>query len=146
MTSPYETNAFEDVKITWSFKKGKCKKRIYKKNIKATKLATLENSIEIDITSGKMEDMNNIRCMKVREAYNQHRDIASEFIKKIQIYMNPQSRKLINNVCKQWNIDPDEIEQFYLGEYLKKEKQEKRVLSKMAADFIEEYKNSIRKN
>lgn len=137
LSSPYENNAFENMKITWKFKR-------IQPNTNGMELKTLEDNIKITITSDELRDNNNITAMKINEAYNQHKDIASEFIKKVQIYMNPQSQKLIKMMCTKWSIKSTDIERFYFGQYLSKEKQGKRVLSKMAGDFMEEYKKNIR--
>lgn len=133
MASPYEENAFENMKFSW--------KLSGLSNSDEMTLRDLSNNIKINISSNKTEDLNNIEIMKLNDAYTYHKDYASEIIKKMQIYLNPDSKKLIQSIAFNNNISNDEIEHFYFGVYLDKTKDIDRILTKMVRDFMEEYKN-----
>ncbi|GEQ19067.1 MULTISPECIES: hypothetical protein [Clostridium] len=79
--------------------------------------------------------------MKLNEAYNYHKDYASEIIKKIQCYLNEDSKKLINSIAFKNGISNAEIERFYFGTYLNGDKATSRILVKMVRDFIDQYKS-----
>ncbi len=141
LTSPYEKDAYNDLKITWDYGNFSNKKEQNDK----LKLKELEKNIEIKIHSSKPKDNNNIEVMKLLEAYNQHKDYASEVIKKMHIYMNKDAQKLISAMCKKIGISSNEIERFYFANYLDKEQLAKRPLSKMTNDFFVEYKEFCKK-
>ncbi|OCB00109.1 hypothetical protein [Clostridium beijerinckii] len=132
MSSPYEENAFKDIEITWKLAGGN--------NSDEKTLKELCNEIEINIKSDKEADINNITIMKIDEAYNYHKDYASEIIKKIQTYLNEDSKKLIQSIAFKNLISDDEIERFYFGTYLDEAKNTDRILSKMVRDFTKQYK------
>lgn len=132
-TSPYEDNAFQGVIVKWK----------YSKNLdehKKVNLKCLEDNIEIVVQSTKQADKNNIEQMKINEAYSQHKDYASELIKKMQIYMNKNNQELISKVCKSGKIGKEEVERFYFGQYLDMDEQIQRPMDKMTRDFLEQYK------
>ncbi|WP_291648010.1 hypothetical protein [Clostridium sp.] len=132
MSSPYEKNAFENVKINW--------KLFNDNNPDEKALKELCKEIQINIKSNKEADMNNITIMKLNEAYNCHKDDASEIIKRIQTYLNESSKKLIQSITVKNAISDDEIEQFYFGMYLDEAKDTNKILSKMVRDFTKQYK------
>lgn len=133
MASPYEKNAFENMKITWKLSNPN--------NTDEETLRELSDNIQININSNRAEDINNIKIMKLNEAYDCHKDYASEIIKKMQIYLNEDSKKLIQSIAFKNGISDDEIERFYFGTYLDETKDIDRILSKMVRDFMEQYKN-----
>lgn len=135
MTSPYEDNAFNNMKIKW--------KLAIDKNMKEENVKALTSDIEIFIDSDVTEDQKNISIMKLNEAYNKHKDYASEVIKKIQTYLNEDSKYLIQTIAFNNKISSDEIEHFYLGTYVDKNKKIDRILEKMIRDFVEQYKNEV---
>lgn len=138
MSSPYEKNAFENVEITW---------KLFGSNSPDTKtLKELCNEIEINIKSNKEADINNITIMKIDEAYNCHKDYASEIIKRIQTYLNEDSKKLIQSIAFKNVISDDEIERFYFGTYLDETKDTDRILSKIVRDFTKQYKKMKKSN
>lgn len=138
MVSPYQEKAFENLKITWKYKGSTSntkKKYDYKHSLK-----NLEDRIEIEILTTSDAEQNNISEMKITEAYEHHKDYASEIINKVKTYTNPEAQKLICNVLKSTGITTDEVERFYFGNYTKEEDLQRRPLSKMTRDFYEEYK------
>ena len=132
MASPYEENAFETMEIKWRLSNSS--------NCNQETLRELCDNIQINIISNKIEDINNIEVMNLNEAYNHHKDYASEIIKKIQTYMNDDSKKLIKSIAFKNGISDDEIERFYFGTYLDERDDTDRILSKMVRDFMKQYK------
>ena len=132
MSSPYEENAFENMEITWRLFDGS--------NPDEKTLRELSNSIQIKISSNKVGDTNNIKIMKLNEAYNYHKDYASEIIKKMQSYLDEDSKKLIQSIAFKNAISDDEIEYFYFGTYLDDARDTDRILTKMVRDFAKQYK------
>lgn len=134
MASPYKNGAFKDLRITWDYGKDSDQDKYDEK----FSLAALEEMIEIKIETSKEEEQNNLTSMKIKEAYQQHRDYASEVIKKARIYTNPEAQKLICDISASVGITPEEVERFYLGNYLDENDIKKRPLSKMTKDFYQE--------
>lgn len=134
MASPYKDEAFKDLRITWDYTKGADQDKYSEKG----SLATLEEMIEIRIETFKKDEQHNLTSMKIEEAYQQHRDYASEVIKKIMTYTNQATRKLICDIGASVGITSEEVEQFYLGNYLDENDLKKRPLSKMTKDFYQE--------
>lgn len=139
MTSPYKENAFKNLKITWNYKNVEKENEDKKYSLKA-----LEDLIEIEIVGSDESEEQNLSGMKIKEAYQEHRDYASEIINKIEIYCNPDAQKLICNICSSKGITPDEVERFYFGNYLEEIDLKKRPLSKLTMDFYQAYKNEIK--
>ena len=135
MASPYSQKAFENLRISWNYKGVLDEKKYSKKD----SLKTLEQMIEIKIITSEDTEENNISKMKIKEAYQQHVDYASEIISKVKTYVNSESQKLICNICASAGITPGEVERFYFGNYVKEFELKNRPLSKMTKDFYEEY-------
>lgn len=131
MSSPYEENAFENMEITWRLFDGS--------NPNEKTLRELSNVIQINIESNKAGDINNIKIMELNEAYNYHKEYASEIIKKMQSYLDEDSKKLIQSIAFKNAISDDEIEYFYFGTCLDEAKNTDRILSKMVRDFAKQY-------
>lgn len=134
MASPYKDEVFKDLRITWDYRKDSGQDKYSEKD----SLATLEEMIEIKIETCKEDEQHNLTSMKIKEAYQQHRDYASEIIKKARTYTNPEAQKLICDIGASVGITSEEVERFYLGNYLDENDLEKRSLSKMTKDFYQE--------
>lgn len=134
MASPYKDGVFKDLRITWDCKKGDGHDKYSEKD----SLTALEEMIEIRIETSKNDERNNLEIMKLKEAYQQHRDQACEIIKKAKIYTNPEAQKLICNISTSEGITPEEVERCYLGNYLDENNLKQRPLSKMMRDFYQE--------
>lgn len=134
MVSPYQDGAFKDLRITWSYRKDAGQDKCGTNG----SLTTLEEMIEIKIETPEEDERHNLDSMKIEEAYEQHRDYAGEIIKKAMIYTNPEAQKLICAIGASAEITPEEIERFYLGNYLDENDLKKRPLSKMTKDFYQE--------
>lgn len=141
MASPYSHGAFENLRITWNYKGTSDEKRWNVNN----SLKALEDMIEIEIKTCDNGEKENLSKMKIAEAYQQHKDYAAEIIQKVKTYVNPDNQKLICSICESAGIASDEVERFYLGNYLEEVNLTKRPLSKMTRDFYEEYKQSIKR-
>lgn len=141
MASPYKDGVFKDLRITWDYKKGDGHDKYSEKD----SLTTLEEMIEIRIETSENDEQHNLEIMKLKEAYQQHRDHAGEIIKKAKVYTNPEARKLICNISASVGITSEEVERFYLGNYLEENDLKQRPLSKMTRDFYREIQ-SIPKN
>lgn len=96
MASPYKDGAFRDLHLSWDYKKGSAGR--------GKGLAGLEDDIEIKIITPERSEQRNIEKLKLKEAYTQHRDYAAEMIKKLEIYGDPVSRKLICDIYKNAGI------------------------------------------
>lgn len=143
ITSPYKENAFNNFKISWEYGKyggGGIKYN----NIKS--LINLERDIKIVLRPSCIEEQNNIESMNIEDAYNQHKDYASEIIKKVRIYSNKHSQKLIIAMGKQVGIKTSEVERFYLGNYVDETQLGNRILSKLTSDFYLEYMEYIKRS
>lgn len=134
--SPYKERAFEKLRITWEYE-GREDDTRYEEN---DNLDELEKNINIKILTSNQSEESNISEMKILEAYQEHKDYASEVIKKVKTYANPKAQKLISDICDSVEITPDEITRFYFGNYIEEADLKKRPLSKMTRDFYEEYK------
>lgn len=134
MASPYKDGAFKDLRITWDYRKDADQNKYSEKD----SLATLEEMIEIKIETFKEDEQHNLTSMKIKEAYQQHRDYASEIIKKARTYTNPEAQKLICDISASVGITPEEVERFYLGNYSDENDLNKRPLTKMTKDFYQE--------
>lgn len=141
MASPYKDRAFQDLRITWDYSGGAGQDKYEENN----SLAILEEMITIRIETAERDEQHNLVGMKITEAYQQHRDYASEIIKKARIYTNPEAQKLICDLGESVGIAPEEIERFYLGNYLDESDLKKRPLSKMTKDFYQEITRAIRR-
>ena len=128
MASPYKDGAFKDLRITWDY-------AAHDKYSEKGSLTELEEMIEIKIETDSKDEQCNLTDMKIEEAYQQHRDYASEIIKKARTYANPEAQKLICNIGTSVGITPEEVERFYLGNYMDENDLKKRPLSKMTKDF-----------
>ena len=133
MISPYKDNAFENFKISWEYNS--------ENEDGDNNLINLENDIKITLKPSCIGEKNNIDSMKIEDAYNQHRDYAAEIIKKVRIFSNKDSQKLIVAMGKKAGIKINEIERFYFGNYVDEKQLEKRILSKLTRDFYLEYLN-----
>lgn len=131
MASPYKLRAFEDLHITWDYRHSGGEER----DTESDGLRALEEKIDIKIETPVRAERHNLCKMKISEAYEQHKDYASEMIKKIKTYTNPETQKLICSIGESVGITPDEVERFYLGNYLDEADMKKRSLAKMARDF-----------
>lgn len=139
--SPYKENAFGDLKISWEYNSSRggrfnCNSR--------TRLTDLEKDIKIILETSCIEEKNNIEFMNIEEAYNQHKDYAAEIIKKVRIFSNRNTKKLIVAMAKDVGIKSYEVERFYLGNYVEDEQLENRILSKLTSDFYKEYKEYVK--
>lgn len=134
MASPYKVGGFKDLRFTWDYREDADQDKYSEKG----SLATLEEMIEIKIETSKEDEQHNLTSMKIQEAYQQHRDYASEIIKKVMTYTNPETQKLICNIGASVGITLEEVERFYLGNYLDENDLNKRPLSNMTKDFYEE--------
>ena len=134
MASPYKDGVFKDLRFTWDYRGD----IVQDKYSEGGSLATLEEMIEIRIETSKEDEEHNLSRMKITEAYQQHRDYASEVIKKAMIYANLETQKLICDIGASVGITPEEVERFYLGNYLAENELKKRSLSKMTKDFYQE--------
>lgn len=134
MASPYKDDVFNGLRITWDYGKGYGQDKYSEKD----SLITLEEMIEIRIETFKNDEQHNLTSMKINEAYQQHRDQASEIIKKAIIYTNPEAQKLICDIGASVGITSEEVERFYLGNYLDENDLRQRPLSKMTRDFYQE--------
>lgn len=137
MASPYKDKVFENLRFTWEYKGNGDK---YSEN---NNLATLEEMIEIKIQDAGEDEQHNLTKMKIEEAYQQHRDYASEIIKKARTYTNPEAQKLICNIGAAVGVSAAEVERFYLGNYMGESDLKKRPLSKMTRDFYHEIVTNI---
>lgn len=131
MASPYKNGAFKDLHFTWEYKNNTSSK-------KRSSMATLEEMIEIKIKTPEKEEQYNLSTLKINDAYQQHKDYASEIIMKATTYTNPEAQKLICDIGASVGITPEEVERFYLGNYLNEDDLKKRPLSKMTKDFYQE--------
>lgn len=59
-------------------------------------------------------------------------------IKKLEIYGNPASQKLICDIYKNAVITPAEVGRFYFSNYLEETELKKRSLPKLSKDFYDE--------
>lgn len=134
MASPYKVGCFKDLRFTWDYREGADQDKYCEKG----SLNTLEEMIDIKIETSKEDEQHNLNSMKIEEAYQQHRDYASEIIKKVMTYTNQETQKLICNIGASIGITSEEIERFYLGNYLDENDLKKRPLSKMTKDFYDE--------
>lgn len=132
LASPYKDGAFKDLRITWTYNGSQNK---YGEN---NSLAALEEMIEIEIETDDSAEQQNLTKLKIKEAYQQHKDYASEIIKKARVYTNSDAQKLICDIGASMGITPEEVERFYLGNYLDGNDLQKRPLSKMTKDFYQE--------
>ena len=125
--------AFEDLHIRWTFSG----------NADKSTLGELEEMIKLEISSSDVSEEKNIEKMKLRQAYERHRDYAGEMIKKVRIYSNKYTQEWISSIFDRGSgenaIAPEEIERFYFSNYLQEEKFNKRPLSKMTKDIFKEY-------
>lgn len=64
-------------------------------------------------------------------------------IKKLEIYGDPASRKLICDIYKNAGITPTEVKRFYFSNYLEEAELKKHSLSKLSKDFYDEYFTKI---
>lgn len=133
LASPYKYGAFEDLHIRWTFSG----------NADKSTLGELEEMIKLEISSSDVSEEKNIEKMKLRQAYERHRDYAGEMIKKVRIYSNKYTQEWISSIFDRGSgekvIAPEEIERFYFSNYLQEEKFNKRPLSKMTKDIFKEY-------
>lgn len=134
MASPYKDGVFRDLRITWDYVDGEGRDNYSEE----CSLATLEEKIKIRIETSRKDEQHNLTSMKIEDAYQQHKDYASEIIKKATIYTNLEAQKLICDICTSAGITPEEVERFYLGNYLDANELKKRPLSKMTKDFYQE--------
>ena len=84
--------------------------------------------------------------MNIEDAYDQHKDYASEIIKKVRIFSNKDSQKLIIAMGKKVGIKTSEVERFYLGNYIDEKQLGKRILSKLTSDFYLEFMEYIKRS
>lgn len=126
LVSPYEEDAYESVKISCDYS-----------GVGSGRKTTIE------IETGKGREKTTIDILKLKDAYEQHKDYAEEMIRKIQIYKNAESKKLIQGIFQDEknSFSDEEIERFYLGNYNKKEEMENRILAKMTRDIWNKYIN-----
>lgn len=130
MASPYKNGVFKDLRITWKYKSTNAQDK--------GGLTELEKMIKIDIKGAAKDEKKNLTTMKIKEAYQQHNDYASEIIKKAKIYTNPEAQKLICAMVENGEIKPEEVQRFYLGNYTDPEDLKKRPLAKMTSDLYKE--------
>lgn len=128
MASPYRDGAFRDLRFTWAYD-GEDKYG------EMDSLAVLEDRVKIMIETSRADEKRNLTCMQIYEAYRQHRDYASEAIKKARTYTNLSAQKLICAISSSVGVTPADVERFYLGNYLTENDLKKRPLSKMVRDF-----------
>lgn len=131
MVSPYKDGAFQNLRFIWKYD-GK------DEDDEMDSLAILEDRIEIEIETFRADERRNLTRMKIEEAYQKHKDYASEVIKKARIYTNPLAQKLICDICGSEVVTPAEVERFYFGNYLNENDLKTRPLSKMVRDFYQE--------
>jgi hypothetical protein len=136
MISPYKENAFKDLKISWEY--SNCGSGGIKYNNKKS-LTNLEKDIKIILKPSCIGEKNNIELMNIEDAYNQHKDYATEIVKKVRIFSNKDSQKLIIAMGRKVGIKTSEVERFYLGNYVDEKQLGKRILSKLTSDFYKEY-------
>lgn len=136
--SPYEDNAFSSMKISW-----KPIDNVYRNDISKTGLDRLEDNIEIIISSKNNKEKRGLDIMRIQDAYKKHVDYASELIKKVELYGNPDMQKLIINSCKDMKINDKDIERFYFSNYIDNNDLHKRSLAKMTHDFLYEYNEHL---
>lgn len=129
--SPYKKDAFRTMHIKWCFSGN-----AVDKNPK-----DLEMMIKLKIDSYEADEKSNIKEFRLMEAYEHHRDYASEVIRKAEIYLNKDAQKLLTSVLNYGGrnlLTPEEIERIYFSNYLQKEKIGKRSLAKMTMDIYED--------
>ena len=138
----YKENAFNNLKISWEYR---CGSSGIKYNNKKS-LTNLEKDIKIVLRPSCIGEKNNIESMNIEDAYDQHKDYATEIVKKVRIFSNKDSQKLIIAMGKKVGIKTSEIERFYLGNYVDEKQLGKRILSKLTSDFYLEYMEYIKRN
>lgn len=113
-----------------------CKFKIKTKNGEEFSLDwALRNKLEIEFTGSNR----NINTFVLKELYNEHIDYVKEIIDKAQAYNHSYYNSLIdsyNGLGKQ----ESEIDRFVWGNYLEKAEHEKRPLSKLTNDILEQLK------
>ena len=142
MISPYKENAFNNLKISWEYRGGSGGIKYNNKK----SLTNLEKDIKIILRHSCIEERNNIESMNIEDAYDQHKDYASEIIKKVRIFSNKDSQKLIIAMGKKVGIKTSEVERFYLGNYIDEKQLGKRILSKLTSDFYLEFMEYIKRS
>lgn len=95
----------------------------------------LRNKLEIDFTNSN----NNIRVFALKALYNEHIDYVNEIINKAQAYNLDYYNSLIDSF-KGLGKQDAEIERFIWGTYLENAEHEKRPLSKLTKDILEQLK------
>lgn len=124
MVSPYDENAYDNLRIDYTFS-DKTKLNV----------SPLEENIKIKFRGNKA-DKRHLKVMKIRDAYDNHRDYAAELIEKIRIYNNKAARMLIQGGIK-ISLSKADFQEIYFGKYISEP--EKRILGKMTTDFLEKY-------
>lgn len=135
--SPYGDNAFKNMRISWKYVLGTNGNNKYQNKYN---LPDLEKNIKITIDSPEQKEEMGCNLMKLYDAYQNHKDYASELIKKIENYGNPDMKKLILAMGSANNMTNAEIDRFYFGNYMESSNANKRPLAKMTQDFWTEYK------
>ena len=95
----------------------------------------LEKDIEVDFT----DTNENIKVFALKDLYNEHIDYVEEIIDKAQAYHYGYYNSLIDSY-KGLGKQPEEIDRFVWGNYLENAKHEKRPLSKLTKDVLEQLK------
>ncbi|WP_268036511.1 HNH endonuclease [Algoriphagus sp. PAP.12] len=95
----------------------------------------LENEIEINFTATN----ENVNVFALKELYNEHLDYVNEIIDKTQAYNHSYYNSLIESYKGLGKQEAD-IDRFIWGNYLENAEHEKRPLSKLTKDILEQLK------
>ncbi|NCB69260.1 MAG: hypothetical protein EOM47_10500 [Bacteroidia bacterium] len=93
----------------------------------------LRNKLEIDFT----DNNKNIKVFALKKLYNEHIDYVKEIIDKAQAYNQSYYNSLIDSY-KGLGKQDAEIDRFVWGNYLENAEHEKRPLSKLTRDILEQ--------
>ena len=93
----------------------------------------LKNKLKIVFTNNNR----NITVFALKELYNEHVDYVQEIINKVQAYNHSYYNSLIESYKGLGKIEAD-IERFVWGNYLEKAEHEKRPLSKLTKDILQQ--------
>lgn len=92
---------------------------------------------KINVVNTSQEDLENIKVFGLKELYNQHKDYVREIMDKTQAYDSHAREALVNSFQGAGNT-PEQVYHFVWGQYLTTEEHEKRPLSKLTKDILDQ--------
>jgi len=135
--NPYEKHFDENA--TFKTVPVKLKDKEDKGYYSAQSFLGVEEAFKIDLDTDDVKTKEDYETLRLDDLYNQHKDIASEIIKKAQLYGDDKKSELVKLYGETLGITEEQIDRFVLGNYTEDEDMAKRPLSKFTRDIAREF-------